>query len=121
MGRADFLALNARAAQEAAEAKVFANPRNAAAGITPTEGCGDYGKPSAAVFRLCRRGNERRCGRYPRKRFLKQLDGWGFVVNPLSRRAATMDDALSIYDEIAAMRADLDYDIDGVVYKVGLT
>ena len=29
-----------------------------------------------------------------------------------------MDDALSIYDEIAAMRADLDYDIDGVVYKV---
>ena len=115
MGRADFLALNA--AQEAAEAKVFANPRNAAAGSLRQKDVAITASRPLRFFAYAA-GEMSATVADTHSAFLKQLDGWGFVVNPLSRRAATMDDALSIYDEIAAIRADLDYDIDGVVYKV---
>jgi DNA ligase (NAD+) len=50
--------------------------------------------------------------------FLERLRAWGFQVNPLSRLCPTVDSALALYDEIGAGRAGLDYDIDGVVYKV---
>jgi DNA ligase (NAD+) len=43
---------------------------------------------------------------------------WGFKVNPLMRRATGADEALAAYREIERERARLDYDIDGVVYKV---
>ncbi|MEO1543152.1 MAG: NAD-dependent DNA ligase LigA, partial [Pseudomonadota bacterium] len=43
---------------------------------------------------------------------------WGLPVNPLMRRCETVDDILAVYEDIAAQRASLGYDIDGVVYKV---
>jgi DNA ligase (NAD+) len=43
---------------------------------------------------------------------------WGFPVNPLMRRLNSVADILAHYDDIGLKRADLDYDIDGVVYKV---
>ena len=49
---------------------------------------------------------------------LDRLKKWGFAVNPKTRVAKTLDDALAFYDEMAKERADLHYDIDGVVYKV---
>ena len=115
MGRADFLALNA--AQEAADAKVFANPRNAAAGSLRQKDVAITASRPLRFFAYAA-GEMSANVAETHSDFLKQLKHWGFVVNPLSQRAATIDNALSIYDEIAAMRADLDYDIDGVVYKV---
>ena len=115
MGRDDFLALNA--AQEAADAKVFANPRNAAAGSLRQKDVAITASRPLRFFAYAA-GEMSASVADTHSDFLNQLDRWGFVVNPLSRRAATMDEALSIYDEIAVMRADLDYDIDGVVYKV---
>ncbi len=115
MSKADFLALNA--AQSEAGAKVFANPRNAAAGslrqkdhsITASRAlkffayaAGDMSSPVADTH----------------SDFLKRLSTWGFVVNPLSITANGMDAALAQYQVIGDARADLDYDIDGVVYKV---
>ena len=115
MGKADFLALNA--AQSEAGAKVFANPRNAAAGslrqkdhsITASRAlkffayaAGDMSSPVAETH----------------SDFLKRLSAWGFVVNPLSITADGMDAALAQHKVIGNARADLDYDIDGVVYKV---
>ena len=115
MGKADFLALNA--AQSEAGAKVFANPRNAAAGslrqkdhsITASRAlkffayaAGDMSSPVADTH----------------SDFLKRLSAWGFVVNPLSITANGMDAALAQHQVIGDARADLDYDIDGVVYKV---
>src|SRR5262249_49427140 len=50
--------------------------------------------------------------------FLEQLERWGFAVNPLARVCRTIDEALAFYDELAGKRASLDYDIDGVVYKI---
>ena len=115
MGKADFLALNA--AQSEMGAKVFANPRNAAAGslrqkdhsITASRtlkffayAAGDMSSPVADTH----------------SDFLKRLSAWGFVVNPLSITANGMDAALAQHQVIGDARADLDYDIDGVVYKV---
>ena len=115
MGKADFLTLNA--AQSEAGSKVFANPRNAAAGslrqkdhsITASRAlkffayaAGDISSPVAETH----------------SGFLKCLSAWGFVVNPLSIAADGIDAALSQHKVIGDKRADLDYDIDGVVYKV---
>src|SRR5690606_10641009 len=50
--------------------------------------------------------------------FLQQLKDWGFTVNPLARRCATPEEAIDYHRDLAAQRADLPYDIDGVVYKV---
>src|SRR5262249_18480764 len=49
---------------------------------------------------------------------LARFRGWGFTVNPRSRLCRGVDQALTYYSDIAAERAELPYDIDGVVYKV---
>ena len=115
MSKADFLALNA--AQEAAGAKVFANPRNAAAGslrqldpeITASRPLGLFayamGESSEAVADT-------------HWHWLERLAGWGFQVNPLSEPLASEADAAAFQARIAAQRAGLAYDIDGVVYKI---
>ena len=115
MSRDDFFTLNER--QTAEGSKVFANPRNAAAGslrqldasITKTRplrffaySTGETSAPTGDTH----------------WEFLSRLDGWGFSVNPHSRLCANSDDALALYEEIAAKRASLPYDIDGIVYKV---
>src|SRR6202007_518269 len=49
---------------------------------------------------------------------LTRFHDWGFSVNPRSRLCHGVDEALAYYRAIAAVRAELPYDIDGVVYKV---
>lgn len=115
MTRADFLAMNK--AQEAGGEKVFANPRNAAAGslrqldwtITARRplrffayALGVYEGPAIET----------------QSDLLARLRRWGFVVNPRARRCKDIDALLAYYAEIGRERADLPYDIDGVVYKV---
>ena len=115
MTKADFLALNE--AQAASGQKLFANPRNAAAGglrqldsrITATRrlslfayAMGESSEPVAETHWA----------------YLERLRAWGFAVNPLSRRLETEDLAEAFQAEIAAQRAGLPYDIDGVVYKI---
>jgi DNA ligase (NAD+) len=115
MTKADFLALNA--AQEAAGERLFANPRNAAAGslrqldatITARRPLGLFayalGQASEAVAQT-------------HWDYLQRLRDWGFSVNPLSQLLASEQRAESFQAEISATRADLAYDIDGVVYKI---
>src|SRR3546814_6131878 len=50
--------------------------------------------------------------------FLEKLQQWGFRVNPLARLCDDAEAALALYREVAAQRATLPYDIDGVVYKL---
>ena len=115
MTKADFLALND--AQAAAGQKLFANPRNAAAGglrqldsrITATRrlslfayAMGESSEPVADTHHG----------------YLARLHAWGFTVNPLSRRLEAEDQAEGFQAEIGAQRASLPYDIDGVVYKI---
>ncbi|WP_119168573.1 NAD-dependent DNA ligase LigA [Algihabitans albus] len=115
MTKRDFAALNER--QAAAGAKRFANPRNAAAGslrqldskITKQRplrffayAWGEVSKPIAATHWDS----------------LRRLRAWGFAINPLAARCNSAAETLTIYRKVEAERGALDYDIDGVVYKV---
>lgn len=115
MAHADFQALNARHGKE--KKQVFANPRNAAAG---------------SLRQLDARITARRKLKYfayawgevshmPATTQLGMMDAfrsYGFTVNPLTKLFHSADGLLEHFHAIEEQRADLDYDIDGVVYKV---
>ena len=115
MRKADFLALNE--AQAAAGQKLFANPRNAAAG-----GLRQLDPRITAVRRLSlfayAMGETSEPVAESHAGYLERLRNWGFAVNPLSRLLATEDEAAAFQAEIGAQRSGLPYDIDGVVYKI---
>ncbi|MBM3556225.1 MAG: NAD-dependent DNA ligase LigA, partial [Alphaproteobacteria bacterium] len=118
MRKADFLALNA--AQAEAEAKVFANPRNAAAGslrqLDPKVSAGRPLRFFAYAVGLVEPEDYRLAeGQWDLNRRLK---GWGFVTNPLAEACADHRAALAVHRKIEEKRSELPYDIDGVVYKV---
>ncbi|WP_420405984.1 NAD-dependent DNA ligase LigA [Nisaea sp.] len=115
MSKADFAALNAR--QEEAGKKIFANPRNAAAGSVRQL------DPSITASRPLRFfayswGEVSEMPADTQRGFLDRLEQWGFVTNPMTRLCDGADTALETYAEIGHARPTLDYDIDGVVYKV---
>ncbi|WP_336097361.1 NAD-dependent DNA ligase LigA [Roseovarius sp. CH_XMU1461] len=115
MSHADFEALNAR--QEAAGAKPFANPRNAAAGSLRQLDPGVTAARPLKFFAyawgaLSAPLAETQMGAIAR------LGALGFAVNPLTRRCESVDEMIAHYREIEQGRATLGYDIDGVVYKV---
>ena len=115
MSHADFTALNIR--QTESGYKIFANPRNAAAGslrqlnsdITRERPLKFFayawGEMSAPLSDTQLGGINR----------LKQL---GFMVNPLTKAHSTPQDLIAHYHQIERQRSTLGYDIDGVVYKV---
>jgi len=115
MSKKDFFALNDR--QEAVGEKVFANPRNAAAGslrqldssITAQRPLSffayAYGEVSATPWDT-------------HGAFIGLLKDWGFCVNPFTVVCNGIDKIIAHYETIGEHRAELDYDIDGVVYKV---
>lgn len=130
MAKSDFAGLNTRLMEEgkaAADAKnidfdpskirQFANPRNAAAGSLRQKDAQVTGKrplkfwahgwgvasevPGDNIFDV-----------------MAVIAGWGVPVSPLMKRFDTVEKMLDHYRHIEAERADLPYDIDGVVYKV---
>ena len=115
MSRAAFQKLNDDQARQGE--RLFANPRNAAAGslrqldssITAARplrffayGWGEVAKLPAEtqwdVYRVMR--------------------AWGFPLNPLIRLTHSVEEMLETYRDIESGRAGLDYDIDGIVYKL---
>ena len=115
MRREDFLALN-RVREEAGEPP-FANPRNSAAGsLRQLDPAITAGRP----LRLFAYG----LGEYDGAvgdthwEYLRNLEAWGFRVNPAAELCRSPEEAVDLYRRISAARADLDHDIDGVVYKV---
>lgn len=96
----------------------FANPRNAAAGSLR-----QLDSRLAASRRLtmfCYSIGLVEGGNLPAGHFaiLEQLQQWGFRINPLSRLVSGSADCITYYEELGLQRADLDYDIDGIVFKV---
>jgi len=115
MGKDDFLAMNRR--QEKAGEKVFANPRNAAAGsLRQLDPAVTARRPLSFFAYAWGEMSEAPDGSH--WAVLERFRDWGFRVNPLAQLCADVDEALALYDRIAAQRGTLDYDIDGVVYKV---
>ena len=115
MARDDFLALNA--AREAGDEALFANPRNAAAGSLRQLDSRVTAQRRLHFFAYAW-GEVSETVAETHGGFLDRLTGWGFRVNPLARLCHDVDEALGLHAEIAAMRARLPYDIDGVVYKI---
>lgn len=115
MSDTDFMALNE--AQAAAGAKVFANPRNAAAGSLRQIDTSITASRKLRFFAYAW-GQVSDIPGQTQASVLAQFKKWGFSVNPLSRVCVNMEEAIDAYRKIEELRASLDYDIDGVVFKV---
>ena len=124
MSKADFLSLNQR--QEDAGAKLFANPRNAAAGslrqkdpaVTASRPLKIFVYAWGDVSGVDALGYGGDVDWPDQGTFYERLKAWGFPVNPYAKVCITLDETLALYQKLGADRATLDYDIDGVVYKV---
>ena len=115
MARSDFETLNAEQAETGG--KLFANPRNAAAGSLRQKDP-EITKASFALFCLLARFYVSNDIVASHSAFLAFAKACGFSVNSLSKKCPTIDELIVQYDEIARLRPELDYEIDGVVYKV---
>ncbi|MDZ7905547.1 MAG: NAD-dependent DNA ligase LigA [Cypionkella sp.] len=115
MSHADFAALNARQAQVGE--KTFANPRNAAAGSLRQL---DANITAARPLRFFAYALGAMSAPLADTQFgaIARLADFGFATNPLTKLCQNATDLLAHYAQIEQLRADLGYDIDGVVYKV---
>ncbi|MEX1035693.1 MAG: NAD-dependent DNA ligase LigA [Sneathiella sp.] len=115
MSKPDFLELNK--AQAESGGKIFANPRNAAAGSLRQL---DHSITASRKLRFFAYAWGEASGVPGRTQseVLATFRKWGFSVNPLSEVCANMEEAIDAYRKIEELRAALDYDIDGVVFKV---
>jgi DNA ligase (NAD+) len=110
-----FLALNKRQAETGGQ--VFANPRNSAAGslrqkdpsITASRPLGFF---AYAWGEMSEMPADTQSG------MVKWFASCGFKTNPLTKMCRSVEALLKFHREIEAQRAALDYDIDGVVYKI---
>jgi DNA ligase (NAD+) len=115
MAHKDFEALNAR--MVANGGKVFANPRNAAAGSL-RQLKSEITASRPLRFFAYAWGEMSALPKDTQDGMVAQLAAWGFQINPLMKRCETVEELLAVYHGIEENRAQLDYDIDGVVYKV---
>ncbi len=115
MAKADFMALNEKNATE--KKKLFANPRNAAAGslrqlnpqITAARRLSLWAYTWGEV-------SERKW--QTQAEFFDKLAEWGFPVNPLNKLCNSLEEIEANFAHMMEIRAGLEYDIDGIVYKV---
>jgi DNA ligase (NAD+) len=115
MAKADFAALNV--AQQNADEKLFANPRNAAAGSLRQK---DASVTAARPLRFLAHGwgEVSELPADTQYGVMKAIEAWGVPVSDALISATNAPAVLSHYAAIEAGRADLPFDIDGVVYKV---
>ena len=115
MNRDDFLVLNSQ--QQDQGGRLFANPRNAAAGSLRQKNADITARRNLQFFAYSI--GEASAEIAPTHwAFLAALRGFGFAVNDLSAKSQTVDGLLATYAKIGQNRLDLPYDIDGVVYKI---
>ena len=95
----------------------FANPRNAASGSLRQKNPNDT-KKIPLKFIAYTFGYERGLLIKNQSDFIKKLSEWGFKINPLNKLISGVKNLIENYNEIEKKRANLDFDIDGIVYKV---
>ena len=130
MEKQAFTALNSRLMEEAEAAakgkgealdpgkvRQFANPRNAAAGSLRQK---DASVTAARPLRFFAHGwgAASKVPGETQHAMMRQIEAWGFTASPQLKLCHTVEEMLQHYRSISAGRADLAYDIDGVVYKV---
>jgi DNA ligase (NAD+) len=115
LSHADFAKLNEEQAK--AGDKIFANPRNAAAGSLRQLDSSITAKRPLRFFAYAW-GEVSEIPADTQFGVVAAYKKWGLPVNPLMTTCASADELLAYYREIGEKRATLGYDIDGVVYKV---
>ena len=95
----------------------FANPRNAASGSLRQKNPEET-KKMPLKFIAYNFGYEKGLNLKSQFEYLTKLDSWGFKINSLNRLITGVKNLLSNYEEIEKKRSELDFDIDGIVYKV---
>ncbi len=115
MSHRDFAALNEKQLQ--ANDKLFANPRNAAAGsLRQLDAAITAARP--LKFFAYAWGEARALPAETQMGVIEAFAHWGLPTNPLTKLCRSVSELLEHYRHIESQRADLGYDIDGVVYKV---
>jgi DNA ligase (NAD+) len=115
MTKQAFLALNER--QKAAGDTIFANPRNSAAGSLRQKDPGITASRPLGFFAYAW-GEMAAMPADTQSGMIKWFERCGFTTNPLTRLCHSVEELLGFHREIETRRSHLDYDIDGVVYKV---
>jgi len=95
----------------------FANPRNAASGSLRQKNS-DETKKIPLKFIAYTFGYEKGLKIKNQVEFLKKLNDWGFKTNPLNNLIAGVNNLLINYSKIEKNRTKIDFDIDGIVYKI---
>ena len=95
----------------------FANPRNAASGSLRQKNPSET-KKIPLKFIAYSFGHEKGLQVLLQSEYLKKLKHWGFKTNPLNKTIKNIRDLMKNYHEIEKKRNDIDFDIDGIVYKV---
>ncbi len=95
----------------------FANPRNAASGSLRQKNPNDT-KNIPLKFIAYTFGFEKNLMVTTQTEYLKKLSKWGFKTNPLNKQITGVKNLLKNYNEVEKKRASLDFDIDGIVYKI---
>ena len=95
----------------------FANPRNAASGSLRQKDSKETEK-IPLKFIAYTFGYEKGLEVFSQADFLKKLKEWGFKTNPLNKIIKTVKNLIKNYNEIEKKRDQIDFDIDGIVYKV---
>ena len=116
MSRADFLALNAAA--DAAGDKVFANPRNAAAGSLRQLNPGVTAARRLSAFAYTYGELSERTWA-TQSEYFDKLESWGFkTTRAWAHHAHSLDEIQRVYNDTMMIRPDIPFDIDGLVLKV---
>jgi len=95
----------------------FANPRNAASGSLRQKNPNDTRK-IPLKFIAYTFGFEKGLTIENQYEFLEKLKAWGFRTNPLNKLISDVKNLIKNYDEVEKERSNLDFDIDGIVYKI---
>ena len=98
-------------------ANKFANPRNAASGSLRQKNPLET-KKIPLKFIAYTFGFEKGMKISKQSDFLKKLKEWGFKTNPLNKTLKGIQNLMKNYKEIENKRGSLDFDIDGIVYKI---
>ena len=95
----------------------FANPRNAASGSLRQKDPNETRK-IPLKFIAYSYGYEKEMKIETQEQFLRNLNSWGFRINPLNKTIIGINNLIKNYNYLENIRSDIDFDIDGIVYKI---
>ena len=107
IGKKDFSKINEK----------FANPRNAASGTLRQKDPRETSKIPLKYFAYGF-GEIQPMEFKTQSDFLKKIKKWNFIINPLSEAVTNLEEIEKKHSQLDQLRSTLDYDIDGLVYKV---